>query len=40
VTACSLLALEHFVAKLDLRGLYPSIRINESGRFDLAPSPR
>lgn len=29
-----------FQAKLDLRGLYPSIRVNESGRFDLAPSPR
>lgn len=29
-----------FEAKLDLRGLYPSIRVNESGRFDLGPSPR
>jgi len=29
-----------FEAKLDLRGLYPSIRVSESGRFDLAPSPR
>ena len=29
-----------FEAKLDLRGLYPSIRVSESGHFDLAPSPR
>lgn len=29
-----------FTAKLDLRGFYPSIRVNESGSFDLAPSPR
>lgn len=29
-----------FEAKLDLQGLYPSIRVRESGSFDLAPSPR
>jgi LEA14-like dessication related protein len=29
-----------FEAKLDLKGLYPSIRVNESGSFDLSPSPR
>jgi LEA14-like dessication related protein len=28
-----------FEAKLDLQGLYPSIRVSESGTFDLRPSP-
>jgi hypothetical protein len=27
-------------SQADLRGLYPSVRVSESGRFDLAPSPR
>ena len=29
-----------FNARLDLQGLYPSIRVSESGAFDLQPSPR
>ena len=29
-----------FEAKLDLQGLYPSIRVSERGTFDLDPSPR
>ncbi len=29
-----------FKARLDLQGLYPSIRVSESGAFDLNPSPR
>jgi len=29
-----------FEAKLDLQGLYPSIRVSESGTFNLNPSPR
>jgi hypothetical protein len=29
-----------FEAKLDLQGFYPSIRVSESGAFDLRPSPR
>ena len=29
-----------FDAKLDLQGLYPSIRVSERGTFDLNPSPR
>jgi hypothetical protein len=29
-----------FEAKLDLQGLYPSIRVNERGTFKLNPSPR
>lgn len=30
----------NFEAKLDLQGLYPSIRISENGTFNLNPSPR
>ena len=29
-----------FEAKLDLQGLYPSIRVSERGNFDLNPSQR
>jgi len=29
-----------FEAKLDLQGLYPSIRVSERGTFNLNPSPR
>jgi len=29
-----------FEAKLDLQGLYPSIRVSERGTFELNPSPR
>jgi len=29
-----------FEAKLDLQGLYPSIRVSENGTFSLNPSPR
>jgi hypothetical protein len=29
-----------FEAKLDLQGMYPSIRVSESGAFDLRASPR
>jgi hypothetical protein len=29
-----------FKARLDLQGMYPSIRVSESGAFDLRPSPR
>jgi len=29
-----------FEAKLDLQGLYPSIRVSERGSFSLNPSPR
>lgn len=29
-----------FEAKLDLQGLYPSIRVSERGTFSLNPSPR
>jgi hypothetical protein len=29
-----------FEAKLDPKGFYPSIRVRESGNFDLGPSPR
>lgn len=29
-----------FEAKLDLQGLYPSIRVREKGTFNLNPSPR
>lgn len=29
-----------FEAKLDLQGLYPSIRVSEGGTFNLNPSPR
>lgn len=29
-----------FEARLDLQGFYPSIRVSESGAFDLNPSPR
>ncbi len=29
-----------FEAKLDLQGFYPSIRVSESGAFDLRPPPR
>lgn len=29
-----------FRAKLDLEGLYPSIRVSEAGEIDLSPSPR
>jgi hypothetical protein len=29
-----------FEAKLDLQGMYPSIRVGESGAFDLQASPR
>lgn len=29
-----------FKARLDLQGFHPSIRVSESGAFDLKPSPR
>jgi hypothetical protein len=29
-----------FEAKLDLQGLYPSIRVSERGTFNVNPSPR